>query len=280
MRLRTGHQRRKHHLFGPQFPAAALRRFALCNRFAASDAGKDTRVWDKKDYRSVTYFPAAFYDLKDRILARYGRLTGYALQYWESGWEDWDDGEFYKDACGHHHILKCVRLAGRTYHVPTGEFRFANYVNGGGKCSRLYEVYFPLCKQRIEGKKRITQNVPDKHTAFAAYKWLWKRYGHLPAAPTTPRHEIVGTPEHAAYLAWQCEQENRQRQREAERQEAITRRQAERAAQRICCRWCKQVKTGLDFGKSDYENICDTCDALIDGQKAAKVGAAYTGVPF
>lgn len=164
MRLHTAKKRRKRKLFGPQLSKPDVRRLAMLNRYAAA---KDREIGAR----------ARIYGLKDFILRRYGRPAGYTLQHWTSyGYYDGpgeDDGA--PDACCHWHILKRIRLGEKVFHCPTGHFRFVNWLNGYEKKSPGFEDWKQKCKDRFEGKKVVTANVPTRQEVADAYRKLMKR---------------------------------------------------------------------------------------------------------
>lgn len=113
MRLRTQNKRAKRKLFGLKLRRSVVRRIALCNRYAASAEGKALVVGHKttRHDRERQYFPEVFYDLKDRLMDRYGMPEGLALQHWTSWASDSTyDGYSRSDGAVHEHILERVKL--------------------------------------------------------------------------------------------------------------------------------------------------------------------------
>lgn len=188
-RLKTLHRRRRRKVNGPTLPRADFNRFTLCNRFAASAEGRSMIVGPPPDgSRFPLYFPDAFYSIKDRIVHRFGRPAGLALQHWTSyafDYGDYDGGM--KDGCHHYHILERTRLRGRVYHKPTGHFSWSNEISEDYKRTVGFDEMRKRCVERLEGKKRITRAVPSKSEAFHALKALWRRYRFLPERPKEPK---------------------------------------------------------------------------------------------
>lgn len=96
-----------------------------------------------------------FYELKNRILAKYGKPAGYQLQFWEV--DEWDDEGFHEWK-EHKHILQIIRLNGFEFHQPTGHFHF--YSDDDYSSYQKQTVEYPefekLCgNQIIKGKKEV-----------------------------------------------------------------------------------------------------------------------------
>jgi hypothetical protein len=185
MRWRTANNRRRRKLHGPRLRQAVINRVALCNRFAASDEG---RLAEVRFDGHREWFKTVFYALKDRLMDRYGKPKGYAHQIWHSrAYEGRYDYDGYKDGAEHHHILERVKLGKLMLHRPTGHFAYRNTLNGYYKESEGYDLVRALCVETINGKKRVTRNVPSASDARAALAWLMRRYGRLVEMPEKPK---------------------------------------------------------------------------------------------
>lgn len=246
MRWRTANNRRRQQLHGPQLRQAVIRRVALCNRFAASDAGRLVEVRFDSHRK---WFKTIFYRLKDRLMDKYGKPKGYAHQVWRSrAYDGWDDFDGYKNGAEHHHILERVKLGNLMLHRPTGHFLFVNTLNGYYKESEGYDLIRALCVETITGKKQITRNVPPEPEARAALAWLMRRYGRLldELEQPKPRPSVkTGNSEDD----WWREQYQRDK--------------AEREAQEVECRWCLKVKSRIEMARVDNLDICVACCGKI-----------------
>jgi hypothetical protein len=155
--------------------------------------------------------------------------AGLALQHWTSDaydYGDYDGG--IKDGCNHYHILERSRLKGRIYHKPTGHFYWSNDVSEDYKKTAGYDEIRGRCVERLEGKKRVTRDVPEKAAAFHALKALWRRYRFLSERPKEPKPRVqVGN-----YYSDQWERR------------AVEER-AERAKRQVQCHYCLQTFGGL-----------------------------------
>ena len=181
MRLTTLHKRARRKLFGKTLPPAHVRLVALCNRFAASVEGRQSWLKDVVgNYRYPVTFRTAFYDLKDRIMDVYGRPKGYTLQRWTSRAYDYGSDYESPNGASHEHILERVKVGRLTLHRPTNHFRFKNHVSDYFKETVGFDDMKARCGEVIEGRKRVTRNVPEKAAAIAALNRLGRRYGRLP----------------------------------------------------------------------------------------------------
>jgi hypothetical protein len=245
-RLRTLNRRRRRKTNGPMLKPADFARFTLCNRFAASSEGRMLIVGPPPEGGHYALrFPEAFYTLKDRILHRYGRAAGLALQHWTSyahDYGDYDSG--LKDGCHHYHILERTRLRGRIYHKPTGHFYWSNEVSEDYKRTVGFDELKEQCVERLEGKKRVTRAVPDKREAFHALKVLWRRFRFLPERPAEPKPRVQVGNYYGEHWA---------RRMEIERQE--------RAAMDVKCHYCLKEFKGSETARIDGHEFCATCKA-------------------
>lgn len=255
MRLRTANQRAKRKRFGVKLRRSTVRRIALCNRFAASTEGKALVVgYRSNGYgRQPAYFPEVFYALKDRLMDRYGKPKGLALQRWTSWASDSAyDGYSRSDGAVHEHILERVKLGGLMLHRPTGHFHFWNTLNDYYKKTVGFEVIEKTCVERIEGKKEIKRNIPDRTEACAALRWLQIKFRALLAAPSQPKprlHTITGDYESEAMeRAYRAE-------RNAEREQF--------AQSDVQCHWCLKAKKGAEVTRMNGHYFCAPCSVII-----------------
>lgn len=248
-RLRTLHRRKRRKSGGPSLPPTDFRRFTLCNRFAASAEGRALVVGERDGlyrFSRAVYFPDAFYSLKDRIVHRFGKPAGLALQHWTSfafDYSDYDGGM--KDGCDHYHILERTRLKGRIYHKPTGHFYWSNNLSEDYKQTVGFDAMKKQCVERLEGKKRVTRAVPEKATALRALATLRKRYGRLPERPREPKPPVYAG-------NWYGEMISREAARERE----------ERAKRRVQCHYCLQTFGGLEVENIDGHDFCNACRSV------------------
>lgn len=174
MRLRTLHRRnRKSRITPKEFEA-----LKFCNRFAPNFYVKHSRItalvycfqvykanfpamskWDyeraiKRGYASY-YAGDLFYELKNRLLAKFGKPVGFQLQTWDD--DHWDNEGFHEFK-QHKHILQIVRIKTFEFHQPTGHFHFysdddySSYI----KKSVGFEDFEKLCSNKILcGKKEV-----------------------------------------------------------------------------------------------------------------------------
>lgn len=246
-RLKTLHRRKRRKANGPTLPRADFRRFTLCNRFAASSEGRVMLVGPPPEgERYALRFPEAFYAIKDRIIHRFGRPAGLALQHWTSYAEDFSDYDGgMKDGCHHYHILERTRLRGRIYHKPTGHFYWSNDLSEDYKRTDGYDELREQCVERLEGKKRVTRNVPAKREAFHALKALWRRYGRLPQRPAQPKPYVRRGNWYSEMWARRAAEER-----------------AERAKSRVQCHYCLETFGGLEVERIGGHNFCNACRSI------------------
>lgn len=250
-RLKTLHRRKRRKVNGPTLPRADFARFILCNRFAASSEGRSMIVGTQPgtyEYARRVYFPDAFYSIKDRIIHRFGRPAGLALQHWTSHAHDYDYNEEMEDGCDHYHVLERARLKGRIY---TGHFSWSNGLSEDYKKTAGFGEMKARCVERLEGRKRITRGVPDGREAFHALKALWRRYRFLPERPAEPKPRVeVGNYAHDRWA----------RHYEEER--------ARRAAERVLCNGCGSIFGGLEVESIEGHDYCNGCrSALFAGRE-------------
>lgn len=250
MRWRTLNKRRNRKRHGPALSNAALKRIALCNRFAATTAARGLLiVGGRRDY-----FRHAFYSLKDRLMDKYGKPKGYSLQEWTSrAYDGWDDEYGSKDGATHRHILERVKLGRLMLHRPTGHFAYTNEVSEYYKHTVGFDALAAMCVEKFNGKKHITRNVPVEREALAALAWLMRRYKALYDLPEKPkpRLRVVTGNHYDDYL-----DVRHRRKRE------------ERAKAEIECKWCFKVKPGSETTWIDGHDICTECAKKIGATSA------------
>jgi len=138
---------------------------------------------------------SVFYHLKTQILKKYGKLVRYDLQTFEKTW-CWECQSAvtliqmescHEKVCGgdsislHKHILEVYELEcedgnGRTYHVPTGEFRYYNYANPRyDKKSARFDELLVQAIQKIP-LKQDDLTIPPQ-TAQSSLEWLTEWVG-------------------------------------------------------------------------------------------------------
>jgi hypothetical protein len=242
MRWRTLNKRRTRQRHGPALPSAALKRIALCNRFAATTAARGL-LFSRDWYRTV------FYRLKDRLMDRYGKPKGYALQEWTSrAYDGWDDDHGVKDGATHRHILECVKLGRLMLHRPTGHFAYTNEVSEYYKHTLGFDALAAICVEKFNGKKHITRNIPTEREALAALAWLMRRYKALYDLPekSQPRLRVVTGNSYDDYM-------NARHRRARE----------ERATAEIECHWCTKKKLGWEMTWIGGHDICLACAEKI-----------------
>jgi hypothetical protein len=281
MRIKTANKRRKRKLFGATLRASVAARVALCNRFAASEGAYRVTFYTAvnfgvgydNSYQAASairegkpigyHFKGIFYALKDRLMDRYGKPKGLTLQHWTSYAEGYDYGEGMKDGAHHYHILERVKFGKRILHRPTGHFSFSNNLTDYYKETVGFDEIKKQCVERIEGKKRITRNVPDEREARAALYWLLRRYGKLLMQPATPRPKprvVTGDYMHDCYVR------------------AAIQREIERNGTDIQCHWCLKIKKGVEMSKIDGHEFCSDCRNII--WQKNEVAGVGSDIPF
>lgn len=259
-KLRTLHKRRKRKLFGSKIPDGLIRRLALCNRFAASDEGRSLMLYSRVLEPHRMSFKDAFYDVKDRLLSRYGKPKGYALQSWESERYSWYDD--YSTTAYHSHILEIFKIGKLILHRPTGHFSYSTD-DDYYKRSVGFRELADKCVQRINGKKKIKTHTITESQAKFALSWLIKLAIFkldLPATETV-KPKVISGDYYQDYLDKQHKKE------QAEREKA----RAELADTIVLCDWCK-----CEF---KYSEMKRTFDRAFCAECVSKVNPAET-MPF
>ena len=148
--------------------------FFFCNRYASvfeiklsyfysarfcaqvtKEAGADRFSWQYRPEKRIVPYHAGhlFYQLKNRLLAKYGKLASYTLQFWTAESYNRHDELEYKT---HEHILETYRLKGRRFHSPTNHCSFSS--DDGCSCYTKESMGFEKMKQMcganlIKGQK-------------------------------------------------------------------------------------------------------------------------------
>lgn len=243
---------------GSRFPKADFRLFVLCNRFAASVDGRMLmgERWSSPRYKDW------FYALKDRLMDRFGKPCGLALQYWTSYAYDYHDDYGFKDGAHHYHILERVSLCGRIFHRPTGHFSYSNDVTEYYKETAGFDLVKVQCVEKLIGKKEITRNIPSSLEAVNALMKLRSKYAQLLQEPTKEREQpriIKGN--HQDYV----------------REQGVMREAhgVGDSGHPRQCHFCLQDRLSMALARYDGHDICLDC-----ASKIIKLGARQEEVPF
>lgn len=215
MKLRTLHQRKRQSRIGKK----AFEALKFCNHFAGNFYIKHSRIsaplycfqvykanfsamsnwdytWAKKRGYAYYYAGDLFYQLKNRLLAKYGKSIGYALQVWDSDY--WDEEGFHEFK-EHKHILEIIRIKGFDFHQPTGHFHFLSDDDYSAfhKYTLYFEEFEKLCGNNfLRGKKEIKLeggSLREKTNQFHIHlRYLLKKFRPLLMRPfNQPKLEIV-----------------------------------------------------------------------------------------
>ncbi|MDQ4121677.1 MAG: hypothetical protein M3209_09555 [Acidobacteriota bacterium] len=176
MRIKTANKRRKRKLGSTGLRPREFAAFAFCNKNAprfemkvagiwappfckqvCSEAVRGWYNWSYKydQFQRLPYYAGSlFYQLKNRLLPRYGKKRGLVLQHWSE--EAWDERGGSFESKEHNHILEVFRLNGREFHQPTGHFWFSSD-DGWADYNKRSVSFLEMQKQTtsiITGKKR------------------------------------------------------------------------------------------------------------------------------
>lgn len=212
MRLSTLHKRRKQR----PITEREMEAFAFCNRYAPVHEIKRLKFdyvplcWQVYD-ECCSYFKSEwkwieepeyrtrprglnagelFYQLKNRVLARYGRSQGFVMQHWTVSGVDWDGDP---ECRTHSHILEVIRLKKRDFHQPTGHFHFSS--DNGWSTYNKQSVGFDEMAKLTAGKpmfgtkadqiKPGTDELEEIKTKFVVkLRFLLKRFRPLMSRET------------------------------------------------------------------------------------------------